>query len=196
MKTEDRLKERAIAAAEAGDPALAGLLEQAAAEIAVATRVVALPTGVQMTPPMLRRALELVAPEGTHEEEDAVVVLQVRTTGGGLGTFAYPHADGPARSLRLDAPSLEERLAAEGPCFDAAPAPVTRLQLPVKSRAIEPSIAPVVNSGLANALIDSLAHAFRQGQARPLAGDDEALAVAEDILLGEECPEDPLAIKR
>lgn len=196
MKTEDRLKERAAAAAEAGDDALAGLLEQAASEITLATRVVAMPGGVKMTPPMLRRALELVAPEGTPEEEDAVVVLQARTTPDGLGTFAYAQARGPDGSQRLDAPSLVERLAAEGPCFDSVPRPVTRLELPLKIRTLEPHFPHTSNGGLATALIDAIAHAFRQGQARPLVGEDEALAVAEDILLGDEYPEDPLAIKR
>lgn len=184
MKIEEQLQERAAAALRAGDATLASLLEQAASQITLATRVVAMPAGVQMTPPMLRRALDLVAPDGTPEEEEAVVVLHQRSTPGGLGTFAYAQSEGPAGSHRLDAPSLADRLAAEGPCFDAAPRPVVRLHLPVKPQAPEPFIAPASEAGLAAVLVDAIAHAFRQGQARPMAGEDEALQVAENILLG------------
>lgn len=188
MTHEAKLRDRAAQARQEGDAALAVLLEGAAQQIQAHRTLVAMPHALQVTPPMLRRALELVAPEGIPEEEDAVLVLQQRNLGGTLAVFGYPRELGPAAAQRLDAPSLFERIEADGATFDPPPRAVAHLPAPA---------APLARGGdqggtaaLGEALVDALAAAFARGQAQPHAPARQGLLVAEEILLGPSLPGD------
>ncbi len=196
MSLQYRLSERAAQARAAGDQALVELLDAAREQLqARERRVLAMPAGVALTPPMLRRALEIVAPDGTAEEEDAVVVVHQRQTGDAIGTFAHAASRGPETALRLDAPSLEERLAAEGPRFDTPPRRVSRISevTDLRPRREPPALEDA--DSLALAIVDALALAFQRGQAAPRAGEETALAVAEDILMGECVPGDYVPVR-
>lgn len=196
MSLQSQLAERAKRALADGDQALATLLDAARDQLrARERRVLAMPGGVSMTPPMLRRALEIVAPEGTVEEEDAVVVVHQRQVGDAIGTFAHAASLGPETAQRLDAPSIEDRLAAEGPSFDPPARRVARISEVTDLRPRrEPPPLEDTNS-LALAIVDALALAFQRGQAAPRAGEETALAVAEDILMGECVPGDYVPVR-
>lgn len=192
MSLRFQLEQRLAQARGDGDAHLAELLAAANDQLrAREARVLSLPGGVSLTPPMLRRALEIVAPDGSPEEEDAVVVVHQRPTAGQVAVFAYAASRGPETAERLDSPSLEERLQAEGPDFDASPRPVARIAAISELRPrVEVTQVSDTADSLAMILVEALTVAFQRGQASPRASEEAAVAAAEDILMGDVPPED------